>query len=225
MYCFFFFSSVLNHWTYIFASYDVTSLEPCVVCNKCLPPQFICVKAVTAKHKPLGGALVLPLSAVACCDAGPSHTPVFPPPSLKTIKFIFIKTVPQTKAVKYCVCFILPDVGLLQVYLVRLCYLRSFEHFCRSNVWCVCLSTCSTAVPSGYLYWCVMSCLLSEPTALVLMNRPTDVVDPLNFTNFPFDRRTSSTTSALTCPHAWHEHNVNTMYSTQYRVILIYTHI
>lgn len=72
---------------------------------------------------------------------------------------------------------------------------------------CVCVNAhaCDSAVPSAYLYWCVMSCLSSEPTALVLMKRPTDLVDPLNLTNCPFERRTRSTTSALTWLHTQRE--------------------
>lgn len=46
-----------------------------------------------------------------------------------------------------------------------------------------------------------MSRLSSEPTALVLMKRPTDLVDSLNLSNFPFERRTRFTTSALTWLH------------------------
>lgn len=71
-------------------------------------------------------------------------------------------------------------------------------------------------VPSGYLYWWVMSCLSSEPTALVLMKRPTDFVEPPNLTIFPSESRIRSTTSALTWGDAMQKYRTGPWFIWRY---------
>lgn len=103
--------------------------------------------------------------------------------------------------------------------------------FCLESCMCVCV-WCDSAVPSGYLYLCVMSRLSSEPTALVLMHFPTDLVDPWITFISPFDKRTTLITFALICLHSinrvtWNNTDykdiATTEMATAERFILIYT--